>query len=102
MLFTYMMLDLSHSLDNNNMLNYVMLAGLGFTVTTPYSLITSVMSSDLGRHPVLKGNAKGAALVTALLDGVGSFGAVLQGLVIGWISDKVGWNGVFIMLTSCA
>eukprot|EP00932_Pfiesteria_piscicida_P004837 SRR837773.14747.p1 GENE.SRR837773.14747~~SRR837773.14747.p1 ORF type:complete len:482 (-),score=44.88 SRR837773.14747:57-1310(-) len=78
--------------------NAVLLFFMGFTVTTPYSLITSVMSTYLGRHPCLDGNTKATATVTAILDGVGSFGAVLQGLVIGTISSHFGWNVTFIML----
>merc|ERR1711862_512879 len=60
--------------------------------------ITSVMATDLGRHPCLKGNSKAAATATGILDGIGSFGAVVQGLVIGWISDTFGWDAVFVML----
>jgi len=78
--------------------NAVMLFALGFTVTTPYSLITSVMSTYLGKHPSLNGNSRATGTVTAILDGVGSFGAVLQGLVIGAISKNFGWNATFIML----
>jgi len=100
MLFLYMELGQSDSLSDP--LNAVILFLLGFTVTTPYSLITSVMSTDLGRHPYLNGNSKAAATVTALLDGIGSFGAVLQGLVIGWISDRFGWSATFLMLMAFA
>lgn len=96
MLFLYFELGMSNMLTDP--VNAVILFFLGFTVTTPYSLITSVMSTDLGRHPCLNGNSKAAATVTAILDGVGSFGAVLQGLVIGWISDRFGWGATFLML----
>lgn len=76
----------------------VLLFFLGFTVTTPYSLITSVMATDLGRDPSLEGNSKAAATVTGILDGTGSFGAVVQGLAMGWISNTFGWNSALIML----
>lgn len=92
----YMILGSRKALTDG--VNYVMLVCLGFTVTTTYSLITSVMASDLSRHPYLRGNMRAAATVTALLDGVGSFGAVLQGLIMGWISNKFGWNATFVML----
>eukprot|EP00928_Gymnodinium_smaydae_P050894 TRINITY_DN34432_c0_g1_i1.p1 TRINITY_DN34432_c0_g1~~TRINITY_DN34432_c0_g1_i1.p1 ORF type:complete len:507 (-),score=68.55 TRINITY_DN34432_c0_g1_i1:66-1532(-) len=100
MLFLYMYLGMQHMLSDT--VNYIMLAMLGFTVTTPYSLITSVMATDLSRHPVLNGNSKAAATVTALLDGIGSFGACVQGLVIGWISDTLGWSAAFVMLMAFA
>lgn len=96
MLFLYMWLGQHNLLTDAT--NQVVLFALGFTVTTPYSLITSVMSADLGRHPSLRGNSKAAATVTAILDGTGSFGAVLQGLVIGAISEEFGWNATFVML----
>mmetsp|Transcript_96961 Transcript_96961/g.177326 ORF Transcript_96961/g.177326 Transcript_96961/m.177326 type:complete len:488 (+) Transcript_96961:57-1520(+) len=96
LLFLYMWLGQHDLLTDTT--NQVVLFALGFTVTTPYSLITSVMSADLGRHPSLRGNSKAAATVTAILDGTGSFGAVLQGLVIGAISEAFGWNATFAML----
>eukprot|EP00746_Dinoflagellata_sp_MGD_P078429 gnl/MRDRNA2_/MRDRNA2_313667_c0_seq1.p1 gnl/MRDRNA2_/MRDRNA2_313667_c0~~gnl/MRDRNA2_/MRDRNA2_313667_c0_seq1.p1 ORF type:complete len:208 (+),score=20.93 gnl/MRDRNA2_/MRDRNA2_313667_c0_seq1:88-624(+) len=96
MLFLYMQLGNHKMLTDTS--NACVLFCLGFTVTTPYSLITSVLSTDLGRHPSLQGNMKAAGTVTAILDGTGSFGAVLQGLIIGWISDTFGWGSTFIML----
>merc|ERR1712137_1420811 len=74
----------------NDVTTAFVLFGLGATVTTPYSLITSVMAADLGCHVSLRGNGKAAATVTAILDSCGSFGAVVQGLVIGSISDGYG------------
>merc|ERR1712039_485665 len=75
---------------------------MGFCMTTPYSLITSVMASDLGRHPSLRGNSSASATVTALLDGTGSAGAVVQGLAIGWVSEQFGWGATLYFLMGAA
>jgi len=100
MLALYLYLGETNGLSDE--VNYVMLVALGFTVTTPYSLITSVMATDLGRHPILRGNSKAAGTVTALLDGVGSFGAVLEGPLMGVISHSFGWSATFVMLMTFA
>lgn len=89
---------LSKTMTLSDGVNGALLFFLGFTVTTPYSLITSVMATYLGRHPCLQGNQKAIATVTAILDGVGSFGAVVQGLVIGTVSSHFGWTVTFGML----
>jgi sugar phosphate permease len=78
--------------------NQVVLLALGFTITTPYNLITALMSTDLGRHPSLQGNSKACATVTAILDGTGSCGAVLQGVVVSWTSRLFGWSAIFLLL----
>ena len=36
--------------------------------------------------------------VTGIIDGTGSLGAALQGVLIGAISDWLGWGAVFYML----
>ena len=47
----------------------------GLLINGPYALITTAVSTDLGTHPSLTGNAKALATVTAIIDGTGSMGA---------------------------
>ncbi|XP_055975358.1 glucose-6-phosphate exchanger SLC37A1 [Sorex fumeus] len=69
----------------------------GALVSGPYALITTAVSTDLGTHKSLKGNAHALATVTAIIDGTGSVGAALGPLLAGLISPS-GWNNVFYML----
>jgi len=44
-----------------------------------------------------EGRRSGAAL-TGLVNGIGTFGAVAEGPIIGWIADTYGWTTVFTFL----
>ncbi|GKC24423.1 putative glycerol-3-phosphate transporter 4, partial [Tanacetum coccineum] len=65
--------------------------------TSPYALITTAVSADLGTHSSLKGDSRALATVTAIIDGTGSIGAALGPLLTGFLSTK-GWDAVFAML----
>ena len=52
------------------------------------------------RHP--QGNAKALATVSAIIDGMGSIGAALGPMMTGFISDRGGFDMVFMMLYSSA
>lgn len=67
----------------------------GFVINGPYSLITTAVAADLGTQ--IRGNSRGLATVTAIIDGTGSVGAALGPLLAGYISTR-GWNSVFLML----
>lgn len=87
-------------------LSFVINVGLmmlcGFFVNGPYALITTAVSADLGSHECLHGNAKALATVTAIIDGMGSIGAAIGPMLTGYISEKGGFDGVFIMLYCAA
>lgn len=53
----------------------------GLLINGPYALITTAVSTDLGTHPSLTGNAKALATVTAIIDGTGSMGAAFGPMV---------------------
>lgn len=72
----------------------------GFTINGPYSLIITAVSADLGTHPSLKGDSSLLATVTGIIDGSGSLGAVVQGVLIGNLSTK-SWEDVFNILIAC-
>ncbi|KAL7301015.1 hypothetical protein TKK_0006287 [Trichogramma kaykai] len=77
--------------------NAAFLNVLGILANSPYSLITTSVSADLGSQPILGSNAKAMATVTAIIDGTGSFGATIGPFVASWVSSY-GWNKVFYLL----
>lgn len=74
-----------------------LMSALGFFVNGVYALITTVVSADLGTHPCLQ-HAHALASVTGFIDGTGSVGAALQGIVIGLLTSDLSWRAVFVML----
>lgn len=79
-------------------LNVSLMMATGFFVNGPYALITTAVSADLGTHESLAGNAKALATVTAIIDGMGSIGAAIGPMLTGYISQRGGFDGVFLML----
>ncbi|CAI5458054.1 unnamed protein product [Closterium sp. Yama58-4] len=88
-----------------------LLSLVGFFVNGPYALITCAVSADLGQHASLRGNSKGLATVTAIIDGTGSLGAALGPFLTGIVAEigggekgagDLGWRLVFAMLISAA
>jgi MFS family permease len=83
-------------------LNVSLMMLAGFFVNGPYALITTAVSADLGTHESLAGNAKALATVTAIIDGMGSIGAAIGPMLTGYISQRGGFDGVFLMLYMAA
>ncbi|XP_021963727.1 glucose-6-phosphate exchanger SLC37A2 isoform X2 [Folsomia candida] len=82
-------------------MNIMLLILVGILVNGPYALITTAVSTELGTHPCLMGNARALATVTAIIDGTGSIGAAVGPLLAGpvaSISKEHGWKYVFLML----
>eukprot|EP00088_Acartia_fossae_P004823 TRINITY_DN12089_c0_g1_i6.p1 TRINITY_DN12089_c0_g1~~TRINITY_DN12089_c0_g1_i6.p1 ORF type:complete len:537 (-),score=144.07 TRINITY_DN12089_c0_g1_i6:268-1878(-) len=69
----------------------------GLLVNGPYALITTAVSAELGQHPSLQGSQKALATVTAIIDGVGSFGTVGT-LIIAPVSSNGHWANVYYLL----
>ena len=67
----------------------------GAIVNGPYALITTAISADLGTHKSLQGQATLMATVTAIIDGTGSIGAAIQGVLVGWLAATYSWNGSY-------
>jgi len=88
--------------DVSRSMTMLSLALLGACITTPYNLITTVASVNLGRHDLLKGSTQATSTVTGIIDGSGSFGAAIQGPLVGAIVGLWGWKPMFqvLMLTS--
>lgn len=68
--------------------NFAGMALVGAFLFGPDSLLAGAAAQDLGgRH--------GAATATGFVNGMGSVGAILQGLVTVGIRQRFGWSGVF-------
>jgi len=76
-------------------LNVALMILNGFFINAPYSLITTAVTADLGTK--VKGDTKLLAFVTGLIDGTGSFGAMIQGVVVGSMSAD-SWANVWHFL----
>jgi len=75
--------------------NVVLMMMVGFFVNAPYALITTAVSADLGSQ--VKGDAKLLSLVSGIIDGTGSFGAMVQGVLVGTLSST-SWASVWHFL----
>jgi sugar phosphate permease len=73
-----------------------MVATVAFLLIGPYSYLAGAISLDLG-------GKRGGATACGIIDGVGYlFGGVLAGMLIARQSQALGWQGVFVMLSSAA
>ncbi|KAH9256913.1 hypothetical protein BASA81_004734 [Batrachochytrium salamandrivorans] len=97
-LLVYYHVTSDSSLDHVHILMMIL---VGFWVNGPVSLITTAVSADLGSHPTLNGDERLIGSVAGIIDGSGSFGAAMQGVVIGVISSKLSWDQVFHFLALC-
>jgi len=77
------------------MVNVALLACVGAALFGPDSLISGAAAQDAG-------GAHGAATATGFVNGVGSIGAILEGLVVPVVSERFGWQALFPMLVVLA
>ena len=64
---------------------------IGVSLYGPDMLISGTAAMDFG-------SAKAAGRVVGFVNGMGSIGAALQGVVIGFVSERYGWDSVFTVL----
>ena len=64
---------------------------VGFMNYGPDIVISGVAVMDFGSR-------KGAGTAAGFVNGIGSFGQVLSGIVVGVVSSQFGWNAVFYVL----
>lgn len=81
--------------STSTMRNILLQLLVGCLVNGPYCLITTAVSADLGTRVT---NGKAMATVAAIIDGMGSLGAVLGPLFAGFVSNSGDWEMVFLML----
>jgi sugar phosphate permease len=75
--------------------NVFALVLLGALLFGPDSLLSGAAAQDAG-------GASAAATATGFVNGIGSFGAVLQGLIVPTIAERYGWTALFPALTAFA
>jgi sugar phosphate permease len=74
----------------------VLVAVVGFLLIGPYSYLAGAISLDFG-------GKRGGATACGLIDGFGYlFGGVMAGKLVSSVSQSLGWQGVFKMLTLVA
>lgn len=66
----------------------------GACVCAPDALLGGSVAVSIGEA---EGRNAGAA-VTGLINGFGSFGAVLEGPLVGFVSEHFGWNAMFLLI----
>ncbi len=70
--------------------NIIAIALLGFLLYGPDSIISGVAAVDFGK-------TKAASLAAGFVNGVGSIGGAFSGIVVGFVSEKHGWDAVFAL-----
>ncbi len=75
--------------------NVLGLALIGAALFGPDALLSGAAAQDAGgRHA--------AAMATGFVNGMGSVGAVLQGLLVPWMSERYGWSSLFSVFVGLA
>lgn len=77
-------------------LDVLMLAGVGFFVEGPQSILGGVGAVDAG------GSARVASSAAGLVGVLSYVGASLSGAGTGFFIDRTGWSGAFAFWTACA
>ena len=70
--------------------NIIGLSLVGFTLYCPDAIVSGVAAVDFGER-------KAASFAAGFVNGLGSVGAALSGIVVGYVSDQHGWSAVFKM-----
>ncbi len=75
--------------------NAVALAVIGFLLYGPDSVTSGVAAVDFGSR-------RAAAMAAGFINGLGSIGGALSGIVVGLVSDTWGWEAVFTLFSPLA
>ncbi len=73
----------------------IVLACIGFMTFGPDTLISATSAMDFGSQ-------RYASTAAGFINGLGSIGAALSGVLVGWISTVWGWEAVFYFLMAIA
>ncbi len=76
--------------DQGMFVNFIAMMLVGALLFGPDSLISGVVSQDLG-------GPHAAALACGMINGLGSLGAILQGYLTSYVSTTYGWDTLFIV-----
>jgi len=69
----------------------IAIALVGFMVHGPDFIVAAVAVMDFGSR-------KGASTAAGFVNGLGSIGPAIMGIVVGWVSSSMGWGAVFYLL----
>ena len=75
----------------SNALIPVAIGLVGFMIYGPDFVVSAVAVMDFGSR-------KGASTAAGFVNGLGSIGAALMGVTVGWLSANFGWDSVFYVL----
>ena len=75
--------------------NVIVLGVIGFLLFGPDALISGAAAQDVG-------GADTAASAAGIINGMGSIGAILQGVVTAVVSDIFGWSALFYLFIGLA
>lgn len=64
---------------------------IGFTMIGPYSYLAGAVALDFGGR-------RGSATASGIIDGVGYLAGVLAGKTVADLSNRLGWNGAFLVI----
>ncbi|CAL8143717.1 unnamed protein product [Orchesella dallaii] len=103
---TFLGMWLFVSISSISMALFAMTAKLGFFYNALFMLIAGASNGGAdsllaGSLSMKMGEANGmrsGAAVTGLINGVGTFGAVFEGPVVGYISDHYGWGAMLTLM----
>jgi sugar phosphate permease len=71
------------------------LAAVGALLFAPDSLLAGAAAQDAG-------GPHAAATATGFVNGLGSIGAIVEGLLLPWVSRTYGWTAAFSVLVGMA
>jgi OPA family glycerol-3-phosphate transporter-like MFS transporter len=77
--------------DGGSVLPLLAIGAIGFCLLGPYSCLGGALALDFG-------GARGGAVASGVIDGVGYLGGALAGDTVARISVNYGWQGVFLGL----
>jgi len=80
---------------DNHLLLLITLGILGIALIGPYSLLAGAMAIDFG-------SKYSAATAAGIIDATGAIGAVLSGAGMGYLIDRLGWDGAFLIIIAIA
>ncbi|MBI2082261.1 MAG: MFS transporter [Deltaproteobacteria bacterium] len=85
----------THLVLMGNFWNVVGMALIGFMTYGPDSIMTGAAAMDFGTK-------EGASTAAGFINGMGSIGAALEGILVGYISQAFGWNFLFYIFVGLA
>mmetsp|Transcript_22450 Transcript_22450/g.47287 ORF Transcript_22450/g.47287 Transcript_22450/m.47287 type:complete len:147 (+) Transcript_22450:3-443(+) len=81
-------------------LHVIAMATVGFLIATPDSVLGGAASRNLCDYAGASKDVALAAAASGLVNGCGSIGAIVQGVLTAKVVDFAGWSGLFFALSA--